>query len=81
MTVAQYKTLERIRKRGGFKSLYELVGYLVYCFLRVADANEDLVDEPVPTDISEMFQGYSESETREWIKPKRRRRRSVNDAK
>lgn len=68
-----YQRLSDIRKKYGFKSNYEIVQYLIHCFLRVADPDKDMQLEPVPYEIERMFYNMSESERRlEYIKPKRR---------
>lgn len=70
---ADYSRLSEIRKKYGFKSNYQIMQYLVYCFLRVADPANDCCTEPVPSEIEEMFNRLSESEKRfAFTKPKRR---------
>lgn len=39
----------------GFRSIYQLLQYLIHCFLRVADPINDPIDEPIPQEIEEMF--------------------------
>lgn len=54
---AEYaKRLDEIVKKYHFRSRYQLLQYLVKCFIRVADPKPD--DEVVPADIEEMFEGY-----------------------
>ena len=70
---ADYGRLSEIRKKYGFKSNYEIVKYLVYCFLRVADPEHDNVKEPVPVEIEEMFANLSEADKHfMFIKSKKR---------
>ena len=59
-----YNRLEKIRKQCGFKSNYQIIQYLVYCFLRVADKENDHVDEPLPEEIEDMFIDYTEFENK-----------------
>lgn len=47
--------LDGIIKKYQFKSRYQLMQYLVRCFLKVADPKGD---EFVPKDIEDMFDGY-----------------------
>lgn len=68
-----YQRLSEIRKKYGFKSNYQIIQYLVYCFLRVADPDNDTCLEPVPPEIEEMFNELSEADKHfSFIKPKRR---------
>lgn len=68
-----YNRLTEIRRKYGFKSNYEIIQYLVHCFLRVADPENDTQTEPVPEEIEQMFQGLSEAERHFMFqKPKRR---------
>lgn len=70
---ADYSRLSEIRKKYGFKSNYQIMQYLVYCFLRVADPENDYHTEPIPTEIEDMFNDLSEGEKRfAFTKPKRR---------
>ena len=50
------KRLDEIVKKYNFRSRYQLLQYLVKCFIRVADPQP--TDEVVPKDIEEMFEGY-----------------------
>lgn len=47
--------LQAIVKTYGLKSIYKLQKYLVDCFLRVVDPNNDTNNDPVPAQIEEMF--------------------------
>lgn len=70
---ADYERLSGIRKKYGFKSNYQIIQYLVYCFLRVADPENDFHSEPVPIEIEEMFNEMSEADKHFiFIKPKKR---------
>lgn len=67
------KRLSEIAEKYGFKSRYELGQYIVACFLRVADPENDEDDTPVHDEIKEMFYDLSEAEKHfEFVKPKRR---------
>ena len=67
--------LERIVKKYNFKSRYQVIKYLIDCFLRVADPEKP--NEPMPQEIEDMFEGYTNAESREYIKPKRARPRET----
>lgn len=67
--------LERIVKKYNFKSRYQVIKYLIDCFLRVADPAKP--KEPMPQEIEDMFEGYTNAESREYIKPKRARPRET----
>lgn len=70
---ADYARLETIRKKYGFKSNYQIMQYILHCFLRVADPENDQQIEPVPAEIEDMFNTLAETERRlEYKKPKRR---------
>ena len=60
--VYDLERLDKIRKQYGFKSNYQILQYLLHCFLRVADPENDLIDEPVPEEISDMFTNFTEFE-------------------
>lgn len=73
----QFKRVEAIRDKFGFKSIYEISQYLWACFLRVADPDNDTSVEPVPEEIEMMFDSLADSEKHfEYVKPKR----SINQA-
>lgn len=68
-----YERLSSIRKKYKFKSNYEIIQYLVHCFLRVADPENDEQIEPVPKEIEDMFSDLSEADRKfMFVKPKRR---------
>ena len=54
--------LKAICEKSSFNSIYQLLQYLVYCFLRVADSQNDPIDEPIPDEIYSMFSINSEWE-------------------
>lgn len=56
--------LRSICKKYGFKSIYQLLQYLVHCFLRVADPENDPIEKPLSKDIEEMFTSNEEWEMR-----------------
>lgn len=62
VTLADYMRLEMIRRRYGFKSIYQILNYLTYAFLRVADRENDAVSEPVPEEIESMFEDLESSD-------------------
>ena len=43
----QWERLDEIRKKFKFKSNYEIMQYILSCFLRVADPDNDTEIEPV----------------------------------
>lgn len=70
---SEYARLEVIKVKYHFKSTYQIMSYLAHCFLRVADKEHDEIDEPLPEEIEEMFDDYSNAESRyTGEKPKRR---------
>lgn len=70
---ADYERLTMIRQKYGFKSNYEIIQYLMHCFLRVADPDNDDQIEPVPVEIEQMFFELSEADKKfMFVKPKRR---------
>lgn len=67
-----WKRLDEIKEKYGFKSIYEIMQYLVGAFLRVADPEHEEPGDPVPDEIAEMFGGFAQAEKRfEYVKPKR----------
>ena len=63
------KRLDEIVVKYNFRSRYQLLQYLVKCFIRVADPQPD--DKVVPKDIEEMFEGYQTASKREFQDIKR----------
>lgn len=71
-----YTRLERIVKLYGFKSVYALLNYITYCFLRVADRAHDTSDDVLPDEIIKMFPIEDDvGEIRHAILMSRRRRK------
>ena len=62
VTLADYRRLDKVRELYGFRSVYQIMNYLTYSFLRVADREHDVVDEPVPDEIEDMFKDLSEGQ-------------------
>lgn len=57
-TYVSFKDVMRLKsicKKYGFDSIYQLLQYLVDCFLRVADPSNDESNEVVPHAIEEIF--------------------------
>ena len=68
----QWRRLDKIKTDYHFKSTYEIMQYILSCFLRVADPDNDTEIEPVPEEIEMMFSDLSDSERHfEYVKPKR----------
>ena len=55
VTLADYLRLKDIQKKYKFMSVYQILNYLAYSFLRVADKKNDRVDEPLPDEVEKMF--------------------------
>ncbi|BEG98120.1 hypothetical protein BSYN_03850 [Bacteroides sedimenti] len=53
ISLEKYERLERVRKKHGFKSIYQIVAYLIDCFLRATDPRE--YEDPVHDEIKLMF--------------------------
>ena len=70
----QWQRLDKIRADYHFKSTYEIMQYILGCFLRVADPMPGDDDEEVlPDEIKEMFYDLSQAERHfEYVKPKRK---------
>lgn len=64
--------LKIIREKYGFSSNYEICKYLMHCFLRVADPDNDPIMEPIPEEIESMFGDLSDRQGMKFEKPKRR---------
>lgn len=60
VSVEDIKRLKAICEKYEFRSIYQLLQYLVHCFLRVADPENDPIVEPIPDEIREMFIPYEE---------------------
>lgn len=68
VSVEDVSRLRLICEKYGFNSIYQLLQYLVHCFLRVADPVNDPIDEPMPIEIEEMFTDNAEWEKRKYSK-------------
>nr|DAM03160.1 MAG TPA: hypothetical protein [Caudoviricetes sp.] len=68
VSIQDITRLKSICGEYGFKSIYQLLQYLVYCFLRVADPDNDITTEPLPIEIEEMFTNNAEWERRKHSK-------------
>lgn len=66
ITVQDALRLKSICDKYGFKSTYQLLQYLVHCFLRVADPANDPIDEPIPQEIEDMFTNNADWETHKY---------------
>lgn len=55
ITLRDFQRLERVRKAYRFRSSYEIMQYLIHCFLRVADPDNDQQYDPLPKAIVQMF--------------------------
>lgn len=64
ISVQDANRLKSICEKYGFKSTYQLLQYLVHCFLRVADPANDPIDEPIPQEIEDMFTNNADWEKR-----------------
>lgn len=69
-TNADYERLLTIKNKYGFKSVYQIIKYLIHSFLRVADPDNDKTEEPLPEEIKEMFSEFN-NETQNIEKTKR----------
>jgi hypothetical protein len=54
-----FQQLQILTLEYNFKSVYQIVCYIIYCLLRVADADRDNIDDELPYEIEEMFKGLS----------------------
>lgn len=71
--IDNFNRLSEIRDKYGFSSNYEIIQYLVACFLRVADPERDESEVPVPDEIKDMFADLSQAERHfDFVKPKRK---------
>ena len=53
ITLDQYRRLNSIAKAYRFRSYYDLLQYLVHCFLKATDPTYS--EEPLPAEIKKMF--------------------------
>lgn len=65
--------LRRVRADWGFKSSYEIIRYIIYCFIRVADIEHTEPDEDLPPEELKRIFGDLHADNREFefVKPKR----------
>lgn len=65
--------LDRVRSDWGFKSRYEIIKYILYCFIRVADIENAYSDEDTMPDV--IIQIFSDLHNRnfDFVKPSRRK--------
>ena len=68
ISVQDANRLKSICEKYYFKSTYQLLQYLVHCFLRVADPQNDPIEEPLPIEIEEMFTSNAEWEKRKHMR-------------
>lgn len=79
----QWHELGKIQSDFKFKSRYEIMQYILSCFLKaVKVARNDPDAEPVSEEIEAMFSDLSQAERHfEYIKPKRRMpQRQIDEA-
>ena len=90
LSVEDVARLRLVCEKYGFNSIYQLLQYLVHCFLRVADPKNDPINEPMPVEIEEMFTDNAEWEKRNYSfgshkgmnmkkKPDQRKIKNAND--
>jgi len=56
-----YNRLQTIADKYGFKSVYEIIQSLVFCFLRVADKEHDQIETTIPQEITDMFKTLTDT--------------------
>jgi hypothetical protein len=66
-----YGRLDSIAKEYGFKSIYEIMQGLVYCFLRSMEKNDVRQPPSIDEEVDDMFRSLSEYEEHPYVKPKR----------
>ena len=64
VSLEEINRLREVQNKLGFKSIYEILQYLVHCFLRVVDPDNDTNDTPIETEIIDMFTDNAEWEKR-----------------
>jgi hypothetical protein len=62
VSIEDIQRLEVIKNRCGYKSMYQLLQNAIYCLLRVADPENDPIIEPIPDEIRDMFNDFSDAE-------------------
>lgn len=67
--------LDRVRSDWGFKSRYEIIKYILYCFIRVADIDNAAFDEDLPPEeVIRIFDNLHETNRNfDFVKPSRRK--------
>lgn len=71
----QWRRLDKIKTDYHFKSTYQIMQYLLACFLRVADPKpyDGEEEEVLPDEIRDMFSDLAEAERHfDYVKPKRK---------
>jgi len=59
---ADYERLKTLASGHGIRSVYALLNYTTYCFLRAVDAGKDCISDPLPIEIINMFPYKEDSE-------------------
>lgn len=69
------RCLDRVRSDWGFKSKYEIIKYILYCFIRVADIQHAAFDEDLPPEeVIQIFDNLHEPNRNfDFVKPSRRK--------
>jgi len=82
VTEDDYTKLEHLSKLYGLKSVYSLLSYITYIFLRSADQRNGVLDSELPEDVIRLFDvGKEASEIYMTLKRKRKKRRKNIPAK
>lgn len=69
LTPENAKRLDKIIKDYNFRSRYQIIQYLIECFLSVADPQPEVIANK---DIEEMFEGWETASTVDFDTTKRR---------
>ena len=67
-SVEDINRLTIICEKYGYNSIYKLLQYLIHSFLRVADRENDPIDDQIPIEIEEMFTDNSDWENSQYSK-------------
>lgn len=82
VTEDDYTKLEHLSKLYGLKSVYSLLSYITYIFLRSADQRNGVLDSELPENVIRLFDvGKEASEIYMTLKRKRKKRRKNIPAK
>lgn len=82
VTEDDYTKLEHLSKLYGLKSVYSLLSYITYIFLRSADQQNGVLDSELPENVIRLFDvGKEASEIYMTLKRKRKKRRKNISAK